>query len=405
MLAASEKFASHLRSPHTVLHRVGVWLPVDGVYEFRGYVGVVDGSLTIDGTRQVRRQGGMRLASLESTLGVRATAAAARADIAALTSEAARLVVEWGIRFPDLTEEWVAVATLRVEETTLDSVNGVLVVSSALDLGALVTDAAIIVPFVPWTGVAWMPMLDAIRALVDDAYPDGQAPEWNVDPRVDAVLLVPEGTVLVGDRWTAIQNFASALNVDVFCDHAGVWQVRPVEQGRDVVWLVSHGADGVLVGEVSTFTRRDTFNGVGVRWESPDGGEGLVFVTDDDPASPTYWQGPFGKKPRPEETNQTITTQEQATARAVTLLAASRGRTRGIALTALHMPLLEPGDVVGVLLPNGTAERHVIDAITLPLGPSGTMTMQTRQVRRGVSYEEAGVVYEDDRLTYSGGAS
>ena len=406
MLSASSKFMAHLRSPHTRLARVGVWLPVGGVYEFRGYVGVVAGSLSLDGTRQVRRQvSGLQVASLESTLGVRSTAAAARDDIAALTTEAARLVVEWGIRFPDLSEEWVPVATVRVEETTLDSITGALTVASALDLGAIVTDATIIVPFVPYVGAVPMTVLAAIRALVDDAYPQGQAPEWSVDPRVDAVRLVPEGTVLVGDRWTAIQNFASALNVDVFCDHAGVWQVRPIEQSRTVAWMVSPGSDGVLVGEVSTFTRRDTFNAAGVRWESPDGLSGLVFVTDDDPLSPTFWQGPFGKKPRPEETNQTIVSEEQARARAVTLLAASQGRARGIALTALHMPLLEPGDVVGVLLPNGTAERHVIDSIALPLGPGGTMTMQTRLVRGGVTYNEPGVVYEDSRFTYSGGAS
>lgn len=405
MLAASEKFKAHLRASHTALLRVGVWLPQAGGYEFAGYTGVVAGSLSIDGTRQVRRQGGMQLASLESTLGVRATTAAGREDIAALTTSSGRLVVEWGIRFPDLTEEWVAVALLRVEETTVDSITGTVTVGSALDLGGIVTDAAIIVPFVPYDGLTPMTMLAAIMALVDDAYPTGQAPDWDVDPRVDATTRVPEGTVLVGDRWTAIQNFAAALDVEVYCDHAGVWRVLPNGEERTPVWMVTPGVDGVLVGEVSTFTRRDQFNAAGVRWESPDGGEGLAFVVDDDPASPTYWDGPFGKKPRPEETNQTITTPQQAEARARALLAASKGRERGISLTALHMPLLEPGDVVGVALPNGTAERHVIDSIALPLGPGGTMTMQTRLVRGGMTYEQAGVVYEDTRFTYSGGAS
>lgn len=404
MLASTDKFRAHLRAAHTALLRVGIWLPTEaGVHEFVGYAGVIGGSLTIDGTRQVRRQGGMQLASLETTLGVGSAAVADRDTIARLTTEAARLTVEWGIRFPDLTEEWIQVATLRVEETTFDSITGDLNVTSALDLGGIVTDATIIVPFVPYVGATPMSMLDAIVALVNDAYPASQAPTWSIDPALDAATPVPDGTVLVGDRWTAIQNFASALNADVYCDHAGTWQVQAAGQDRTPVWHVTAGEDGVLVGEVSTFTRRDTFNAAGVRWESPDKTTGLVFVTDDDPASPTYWQGPFGKKPRPEETNQTITTEEQARARADALLASSKGRARGIALTTLHMPLLEPGDVIGVFLPDGTAERHVLDSMSLPLGPGGTMTMQTRLVRGGVTYNEPGVVYEDSRFTYAGG--
>jgi hypothetical protein len=164
---------------------------------------------------------------------------------------------------------------------------------------------------------------------------------------------------------------------------------------------VNSGVDGVMVQESTIFSRRDQFNAVAVRWQNAKNVGGLVYIVDADPDSPTYYDGPFGRKPRPEETVDTITTEAQAIEYARSLLEQYKGKTRGIDLGLLHNPLLEPGDVVAVYLTDGSAERHVIDSISLPLA-GGTMTLQTRILRGGIAYDQSGVTYNDVRYTYEG---
>ena len=57
--------------------------------------------------------------------------------------------------------------------------------------------------------------------------------------------------------------------------------------------------------------------------------------------------------------------------------------------------------MLGVFLPDGSAERHVVDAVTLPIG-GGTMSLETRVLRGGITYNEPGVIYDDPNYTYSG---
>ena len=403
MLTATAKFSEHLRASHRPLVRIGIYTPDSlGAYEFVGYAGVESGSLTVDYRRNIRRQASLRVGSLDSTLDTAFSGVAARDYLEALTADSAEITLEWGLRYPDLSEEYVTLARLRVEESTLDAVSAALDISAAYDGGTRVADFALVTPYAPYNLAGTkLTYLAAIQDLVDVSYPSTAPPTWDVDAGVDSTSLPPDGTVFTGDRWSAINDLAKAINVTVGPDHTGTWVVKPVTESRDVQWTVSHGANGVLVQATSTFSRREQYNAVGVRWELPDGSGGLAYIVDNDPASPTYYDGPFGRKPRPEETLDTITTSAQAIDAATTLLNQYKGKTRGIALTTVHNPLLEPGDVLGVFLPDGSAERHVVDAVTLPIG-GGTMSLETRVLRGGITYNEPGVIYDDPNYTYSG---
>lgn len=404
MLDASQKFIDHLRASHSRLSRAGVWLPdATGAYVFDGYVGISDGSLTVDSSRNILRQATLTITSLDSLLagltGVRVT----RDYLEKLTADSAELTIEWGMRFPNGIIEWVQVARLRVEESRLATTKAALQVSAAYDGGARIADFDLVTVYAPYDMAGTkLTCLQAIQDLVNVSYPSAAPPVWIVDPSVDTATLPPDGTSFTGSRWSAIQSLAAAINVTVWPDPLGRWVVRPVSEQRTPVWWLQSGADGVLVSAETTFSRRDQFNAVAIRWENPKGGGGLVYLVDADPSSPTYYDGPFGRKPRPEETVSTITTEQQAIDYARTVLKQSRGRTRGIDLSALHMPLLEPGDVLAVMLPDGSAERHVIDSLTLPLAGSAAMGLQTRILRGGITYEQAGVAYDDPRFQYDG---
>lgn len=385
MLTASAKFSSHLTASHQPVVRLGVWTPTGAAsaYVQVGYLGVVAGSLTLDYRRNIRRQtSGLKVASYNSSLD---TDFADRLDtrdfLEALTSSSAEITVEWGLAFPDHTTEWVTLARLRVEESTRTLNAALLDVSAAYDGGSRVADFTIVTPYVPFTGGGTkLTYVNAIKALVEDAFPSTSLPVWTVAGGVDTTSLPPDNTVFTGDRWAAVNALAQAINVTVGADASGGWRIAPATPSTTSVWSVAHGSNGVLVAETTAYSRRKQYNAVAIRWQNPDGTGGLSYIADVDSASPTYYYGPFGKKPRPEETLATVTTSGQADAAATTILQQCSGRTRSISLTTVHNPLMEPGDVLTLRLPDGSVEDHVIDAITIPL-EKGIMSMETRLLR------------------------
>lgn len=403
MLTASQKFQDHLRMSHMRLCRVGLWLPDEtGAYVQSGYLGVVSGDLTLDRTRNIRRQARLTVSTLESTLANEFTGSAARDFLESLTAQSAEITIEWGLRFPDLTEEYVQLARLRVEETSVDDIGASVEISSAYDGGTRVADLDLILPYAPYdAGGTKLTCLDAIQDLVNGTYPSTHQPTWHIDPSISTTTYPPDGTVFTGNRWDAVQALAAPLSADVYADENGDWRVVPSTPGTTHVWLANAGESGVLVRQTTQYSRREQYNAVAIRWESPLGGGGLVYLVDADPASPTYYDGPFGKKPRPEETVSTITTEAQAIEYARSILYKYTGRTRSISLDTLHNPLLEAGDVIGVILTDGSGERHVVDSISIPL-TGGTMSMETRLLRGGVTYSSSDLIYSDTAYTYAG---
>jgi hypothetical protein len=101
-------------------------------------------------------------------------------------------------------------------------------------------------------------------------------------------------------------------------------------------------------------------------------------ATDDDPASPTQYDGPFGKKPR-FHFSEFYASTAQATAGAEAILAAQLGVARSLSFAVLPDPRLEVGDVVEI---RNTAlevdELHIIDTLTIGLGAGDPVTGTTR---------------------------
>lgn len=403
MIAATAKFATHLAGSHHAVGRLGVWLPDDdGIYQHTGYLGIKSGTLTVDGRANIRRQGTFTVAPLTSLLDAAyVTDFDSRDYLEALTSQSAEITVEWGLVYPDLTQEWVTLARLRVEEPTRSERSGALEITG-LDAAARVEDYPLITPYAPYDiGGTKLTVVEAIQDLVNAVYPTATPPTWVIAAGVDEVTVPPDNTVFTGSRWEAVNSLAKAIAAGVSANPDGEWVIAGTDPDRDPVWTVRPGAGGVLVDARTIFTRREGYNAVPVRWEDPNGGGGLAFVVDSDPASPTYWDGPYGRKPRPEEVLDTVTDSGQAIAAATAILQRVKGVSRSIDVTAVHNPLLEPNDVIAVFLTDGTAERHVVDGYELVFG-AGSMRLSTRILRGGITYDEAGVLYDDPAYTYAG---
>ncbi len=134
----------------------------------------------------------------------------------------------------------------------------------------------------------------AIATLIRQAYPDVA---FDFDD--GAALGVPLVWEEAADRWAYAQDIARSLGKELFFDRDGALQLRPVViagSGTPSAALVE-GDDGVLLSAGRSWSREGTFNRWIVTGESTDPavpparGEAL----DNNPLSPTYYYGPFGK--------------------------------------------------------------------------------------------------------------
>jgi len=370
VIEASKKFKDALRYSHTALTRVWVQQPLPNhKYIETGYLEVVQGSITVSGSRNIQRQANLVLAPSFVS------------DLTPLEEidEKTRLRVEIGIRFIDGSEEWVTIATLFVQKAAMN-LGEATVSITAYDLGCLVDDYYIIEPFAPKGA-----LFDAIKTLVKDCTWD--EPVWDIGPGVNTTMQIGEGRVFDDSRWQAVNALAKTLSSEVWAGPEGKWLIRHVDtKYENVCDSMETGAHGVIITYSKAKDRQKLYNGIAVRWEVI-GDEGVTedsgteIAIDDDQQSPTYWYGPFGKRPAPENENLLgITSKETARSAAESMLAKYKGVQATVDFQRLRNPLLEPRDVIEVRVDESLHQVHVIDDIELDL-TSGAMKCKTRFVR------------------------
>nr|WP_062395465.1 hypothetical protein [Pseudonocardia sp. AL041005-10] len=179
------------------------------------------------------------------------------------------------------------------------------------------------------------------------------------------------------DLWAeGILKLAASAGLTVDNAPSGAYRIKKIPTLDDPpVWRID--AAGVLVSADLKRTRAGVYNAVQVTNGRTDGSPTVsVLVTDDDPASPTYWGGRFGRKTR-FYSNPAITTVDQALRAGRGLLAKARGISCTVSLAAVPNGALEEGDVVEVDLGDGQLQLHILDTFGVPLTP-GAMALTTR---------------------------
>lgn len=356
MIAATAKFKDALSYSHHTLTRVSV----DGVQ-----IPLESGTLTMSRTANVRRTASLTLRDDPLTPGL----------LDAITTSST-VVIEKGIEYLDRTTEFVTVGTLQVQEFTTTPVRAAMTVSCS-DFGQLVDDYPLVTAWAPVSGGAAMTVVNAIKALVDEAVPG--TPTWIVSG-VSTTQTTVDGAVYKAGtgRWAAISELAAMIGAAVYPDADNVWHIASAIPVPSPVLDVATGIGGVLVQATTKATRRDTFNGVAIEWGTTDTEGGIVLAVDSNPASPTYWDGPWGRRPKATR-KLAVATAAEALAAAQAELAGYKGAQDGIDFQSVYNPLLEPNDVITVTPEPGMQSLHILDQITLPL-VGGTMTAQTRWV-------------------------
>lgn len=185
------------------------------------------------------------------------------------------------------------------------------------------------------------------------------------------------------ERWAdGIEKLADSIAAECFFDPQGNGIIRPTPTLADPVrWVASSGEAGTLVEREDTLAREPVYNGFVATGERTDGTAPVTAVVwDTDPTSPTYYLGPFGRKPK-FYSSQLLTTVPQCTAAASAMLARARGANAKVAMTLLVNPALESGDVILLRdTDDGSVQLHLIDKVTVPLSPKDAQPLETRSL-------------------------
>lgn len=325
-------------------------------------VPVLGGSVTHDGSAALR-------SSLDlTTTGFRQWPRRVTDSYAPYGNE---IYIEVGVRHREV--EWVGLGYHRIREPDQQTVPDGPIRLECDDRMAAIVDARLLAPRQFTAGTT---LGAVVSALVTEVYPSAVI-EW--DDATDTVALARK-IVAEEDRYQFLKDLVESHSKIFYFDHRGVLTIRSLPDPTMPVYDIRHGRGGVLVSASRRLTRDGVYNAVVATGE---GGDTTTPVrgtaTDNNPDSPTYYLGRFGKVPR-FFSSPLLATNAQAAAAAATLLRRQLGLPYVVKFGAVTNAALEPYDPVTVHYgPNDAPETHVLERLTIPLAEGTPMTADTKQ--------------------------
>jgi hypothetical protein len=356
VLVASQQFMDNLRTSHVVAITAEVVQPGQAAIA----IPVEGGMLTIDRTARNRRSASVQV-PMTLDFDVR------------LLPFGSYVRLKRGVRYADGTREYVTIGYLRVESVGWQTHEDTATLELA-DRMAQVASEPLLTPYNP----AGLKPSAAAFALVQYVFGGSITYTSTVPAASEPTLL---DVVYSGDRAQAVADLAQAVGAQAYFDPDGNFRFDPLPTlAEAAVWTIDAGADGVMVAAEESLDRTSVFNGVLVEGQpATDQPPVYALVVDNNPASRTYWGGPFGKVARV-ETSTAVQTTQQATDVATALLNNQLGLGRQVVITSVPNPLLVAGDTLQVVFPDDRSERHLIEQHRLPLDPRSPSQMASRSV-------------------------
>lgn len=226
------------------------------------------------------------------------------------------------------------------------------------------------------------------KRLVQDGFPDASFGSFDVTWETVPVLTYDS------DRGQALDNLAASAGAFWYTLGDGSFVLRHIPWTTDTapVATVSDGPGGLVLRAVPVRDNTSVFNVVTVTAERTDGSAALVWTeTDDDPTSPTYVLGPYGRKATTVSVQGAVNL-GQLRGLARQLVRRARALTESWTVDLVADATVELGDVLTV---NRTVRRsprtprtdarsavQVVAGFTLPLQGS-TMTLDMREQQPG----------------------
>ncbi|MFF9690221.1 DUF5047 domain-containing protein [Streptomyces sp. NPDC014623] len=356
MYPVSARFLATLAQSHRPAFKVTL-LRTDGSSASLAHTG---GSVAVDWAQAISRT--CTVTSADTSL-----IPSSEAD--ELATYGARLRIERGIAYSDGTQELIPLGMFRLDTAGGDPLMGPVTLTGK-SLEIVIQDDAFTVPY-----RASGTVVTAITALVHRSLP-GAA----ISSRITDVAIGPRTWDVAADPWAAVQEIAAAAGARCYTDADGVFVIArlPDLLTTPPVWEVTAGEGGVYITGDRSMSSAGVHNGVRAAGENTEMNAAPVsyLATDNDPASPTYWNGAYGRRPT-FYSSSTLTTVSACQAAAELQLAAGRAPNARGNFTSLPNPALEQCDVLRVVYPDGRRELHQVAAFTVPLTISGDFPIST----------------------------
>lgn len=323
---------------------------------------LLSGSVKLDNVA-VRRQVDMEIADVDGLL-----TPASAADL--LAPKGTELRVSRGLVLADGTTEWIPLGVFGVVEPEVKASpgNGTVLSLKGYDRVDAVRNRRFDSAYTVAKGT---PTTTAATQIVTT--------RMSVNTRVTTTSSTTPETVFeaLSDPWDAVRDLADADSLVAYFDPQGTLVIGP-DAGVETGITYEPGPESFLIDSSRKMDSSKTYSGVVVNVEHPDQTPIRYVLWDTDPKSPTYADGPFGRRPYG-FSSSLITSMAQAQLAAQTLLARVRQipQTAEI-VTAGHIGH-DVGDVVSVVDPRTrTVGRWRIVGGQIPLRP-GTNSWKLEQ--------------------------
>lgn len=362
MIPVSDRFLATLRGSHAAPIVAKVVPPGQiGTNPYGAAVPILDGSaVRLDGTAKLRGV---------LTLVTEASLWPTQAD-SLLAPYGNELWVARGVSYGG-TEELAPLGFFRINTPDQDDANGGPITVEAVDRMAGIVDAELVAPR---QYAATTTFGAVVSNLVGEVYPWATI-EWDDPGLRDSPI--GRQAIAERDRYQFLQELFTSVGKIGYWDHRGILVIHATPPVTTPVWTVDYA--GVQIRLSRRLTRVGVQNGVMVSGEGLDtAGPVWAGAIDDNPASPTYWHGPFGQVPY-HHSSPLITTIGQAEVAAAEMLRRRLGLPYEVDFVAVVNPALQPHDPVRVVHRDGTESVHVLETLTVPLAADQPMPATTRE--------------------------
>lgn len=362
MQATSDRFRASLTRSHVMRVKIDVYQGGELVYED---LPISEGNVTLDDTA-IRTTGNITL-HLEDVHPIEQNRLLFPGNV---------YTVERGLVYPDGTSELIRLGTLIIVDTRVDdSGDGYNIRIDGKDYAHEVSKSKLPTAVSIAAGTN---TVQAIRNLLDDFAP-WVTQEFVESDEVCAKMVLTEGS----DVWAACIKLANSIGFDLFFDPYGVCKLQPaVTELTAPVHNYADDEDSMFMYINLSYSEGDALSQLTVTGESTDNSSpASATATDNDEQSPTYIEGPFGRRSRTLVSSQ-VANDDQAAAYAEKELAKVKGIPVNLQLLNICNPAHELGDVIGITRSKFNQQSlDIIDKITIPLVPIRGQNLSMRQRR------------------------
>lgn len=280
--------------------------------------------------------------------------------------------IRQGIVYPDGTEELIPLGRFILDTTSWNESSGPVPSIELVDR-AMIMNRAQIGPLLGFGGRVPGAVIDELFVYfwgdLTVTYGSG----------LDTTARVPGGIAYdSGNHWDIVVDMAAVMGGEIYFDADGnpVVNKYPVfddtTTSLDAVYTIE--ADINMVDAHKSITRQDVYNSVYVVGQATENSLPRAAVYNNDPSSPTYREGPFGKMGIRIE-NNLLVNNTACSAYAAEQLNKYKRLARTLSIETLPNPALDVGDIINIIYLDNSSEVALVQAINYPLA-SGVMSIE-----------------------------